>query len=205
MVHVKLNIRSFPRNADNQPYKAVANLFTKSNSIPSLSRHDADMVSSTTNSQHEAESQAVREESRCSSSSPVPPYLSSNLQVTDLDEDSDTDRTLENSNHGANSGNKAEPVDVDSWNSALETALEERKQQQASFEENFAVTTPRTTTSNSPMRKIDEGGNDETITPSPQSRAEYSAEDAEDEFSNAEDLPGLRFYMIERVFLGGSS
>ncbi|OXU24143.1 hypothetical protein TSAR_007773 [Trichomalopsis sarcophagae] len=103
--------------------------------------------------------------------------FSNNFQVTDLDDDEeekDENETLKNNNHAV----KAELIDVNSWNNALDTALEQKS---ADFN-NF--TTP------SPIHKI-ESTNEEAITPSPQSRAEYSAEDAEDEYSNAEDLPGL--------------
>ena len=90
----------------------------------------------------------------------VPPCFSNNFQVTNL-------------NEGATSN----ILDVNSWNNALDSALEKKT-------ENFnEFATP------SPVHKI-EGTNEDGITPSPQSRAEYSAEDAEDEFSNADDLPG---------------
>ncbi|XP_014213844.1 intracellular protein transport protein USO1-like isoform X2 [Copidosoma floridanum] len=105
------------------------------------------------------------------------PCFSNNFQVTDLDdEETDTTTVVENLNY-----TKSGLMDVSSWNSALESALKRKATEFGSYD----ATTP------SPMRKIEAASNEEAITPSPQSRAEYSTEDVEDEFSNAEDLPGL--------------
>ncbi|KAJ8682704.1 hypothetical protein QAD02_018496 [Eretmocerus hayati] len=100
------------------------------------------------------------------------PYLSRNVQVTDLDEIEVV--ALKDNKHNV----KNHLIDVNSWSSALEAALEHKG------EDPSVYATP------SPVHII-ESSNDEKITPSPQSRAEYSAEDNEDELSNAEDLPGL--------------
>lgn len=120
----------------------------------------------------EATDVAVNKESKISG------CFTNNCQVTDLDDDDDV--TIKNSKHGA----KEDLIDMNLWNSALDSALEQKS---SGFN---AVATP------SPVRK-----NEETVTPSPQSRAEYSGEEAEDEFSNAEDLPGNNNFLNVKNFL----
>ncbi|XP_058807838.1 uncharacterized protein LOC131673673 isoform X3 [Phymastichus coffea] len=97
------------------------------------------------------------------------------VQVTDLDEDINDTRQTNEINKRADVENNL--VDMNSWSNALEITLEKK-------------TNTIFTSTTSPISKL-EATNDDIITPSPQSRAEYSAEDAEDEYSNAEDLPGL--------------
>ena len=114
----------------------------------------------------------------------IPPHLTKNILVTDLDEESDGDQIVLSKENKNNS----DKVDVNSWNIALDTALE----QKTADVNTYCV-------SASPVRK-NEATNDEAITPSPQSRAEYSAEDVEDEFSNAEDLPGWLKLLNEIIY-----
>ncbi|KAL7288681.1 hypothetical protein TKK_0017407 [Trichogramma kaykai] len=106
----------------------------------------------------------------------VPPHLAKNIQVTDLDEESDAEQTVVvNKPRVQEENNK--------WNEALTTALEQK------------TVAPSASITTTPTHK-NEATNEETITPSPQSRAEYSAGDVEDEFSNAEDLPGLSKHQL---------
>lgn len=147
----------------------------QSGDIPLRYDEQVSATTITSNSKDATGSQTVLAVSE--GSSVAPSCFSNNFQVTDLDDDEEEmeeNEALKNNNHDV----KADLIDVNSWNSVLDTALEQKS---ANFN-NF--TTP------SPIHKV-ESTNEEPVTPSPQSRAEYSAEDAEDEYSNAEDLPGL--------------
>ncbi|XP_011496834.1 PREDICTED: uncharacterized protein LOC105361376 [Ceratosolen solmsi marchali] len=104
----------------------------------------------------------------------TPACFSNNFQITDLDDDIETDEAIKEKNDFVQNNS----FNANTWNDTMDPVL---KQNTTSFN---SYTIP------SPIHKND-GVNDEMITPSPQSRTEYSTEDAEDEFSNAEDLPGL--------------
>jgi hypothetical protein len=143
---------------------------TKGDLSQSLLQHDEEINSRReSNLEKSIESRASTIESE---EFVTPTCFSNNFQVTDLD-DSDTDEAIKDDNRFAQNN----LINMNSWNNTLDTVLEQKAVDFNSY------STP------SPIHKLD-GANEETITPSPQSRAEYSTEDAEDEFSNAEDLPG---------------